>query len=337
MAARAMLRRPAIQLAVANAAAASSRWSGLTTTTTTITRTTMPTARAPPFWAGSSRRGYAQISRDKINRAMSHQQKLGERGATREQTMSQMQKAAAMDIFKDGGGPLFPGTFVPIPFSQRPKNPLQLARYQWWRLRSYAQCVLSVLTIKLRSMPSWTTRPQWKARRARIAPTARAMYREALEAFAAGDKATVARLCMPRFATQLHAAMDRRSPRETVRFEHVKDTRRLVYPRLVSHLIHAINPHDKTALTEQAVVAVSSQQQLSRHNKEDGRVVPGSLRVQDKVEYVVLARAMDTKTYPDTPWRIWGTTGGTTPEAYKQEQAVIRKESAHRAGWKEKA
>lgn len=61
----------------------------------------------PP--AGSAR-GYAQISRDKINRAMSHQQKLGERGAVKEQTMSQMQKAAAMDVFKDGGGPLFPGT-----------------------------------------------------------------------------------------------------------------------------------------------------------------------------------------------------------------------------------
>lgn len=63
-------------------------------------------------WAGTTR-GYAQISRDKINRAMSHQQKLGERGATKEQTISQMQKSAAMDVFKDGGGPLFPGMIPP--------------------------------------------------------------------------------------------------------------------------------------------------------------------------------------------------------------------------------
>ncbi len=319
-------------------------------------------------WAGTTR-GYAQISRDKINRAMSHQQKMGERSATREQTMSQMQKSAAMDVFKDGGGPLFPGTippqylnqfafflkkkkkrkkerrksltrgvgtFVPVPFSQRPKNPLDLLRYQWWRAKSYTQCILSVLTIKLGSMPSWTKRPLWKAHRAKIAPTARAMYREMLEAFAAGDKATIARLCMPRFAKQLHAAIDRRSAAETVRFEYVKNTRTLVYPRIASHLIHPINPYDKTVLTEQAVVALSSQQQLSRHRKADGEVVPGSLRVQDKIEYVVLARATDTKTYPSTQWRIWGTTGGTTAEKYKQEQAVILKETAHRAGWKDK-
>ncbi|XWW94234.1 hypothetical protein V2A60_002177 [Cordyceps javanica] len=322
--AAASLRRPATQVAAAAIARKSST----------------ATVRMP--WAGA-KRCYAQISRGKIDRAMNRQQKLGERGATKEQTMSQMQKAAAMDVFKDGGGPLFPGTFVPIPFSQRPRNPVDLARYQWWRLKSYAQCVLSVLTIKLRSMPSWTTRPQWKAHRGKIAPTARAMYREVLEAFAAGDKATVSRLCMPRFAAQLHAAMDRRSPHETVRFEYVKDTRTLVYPRIASHLIHAINPYDKTVLTEQAVVALSSQQQMSRHRKASGGggvagdIIPGSLRVQDKIEYVVLARSTDTKTYPSTQWRIWGTTGATTAEAYRQEQAVILKETAHRAGWKDKA
>ncbi|KAJ4147298.1 hypothetical protein LMH87_001832 [Akanthomyces muscarius] len=314
--AMASLRRPATQVAVA-----------------ATQRSSSMAVRMP--WAGTTR-GYAQISRDKINRAMSHQQKMGERSATREQTMSQMQKSAAMDVFKDGGGPLFPGTFVPVPFSQRPKNPLDLLRYQWWRAKSYTQCILSVLTIKLGSMPSWTKRPLWKAHRAKIAPTARAMYREMLEAFAAGDKATIARLCMPRFAKQLHAAIDRRSAAETVRFEYVKNTRTLVYPRIASHLIHPINPYDKTVLTEQAVVALSSQQQLSRHRKADGEVVPGSLRVQDKIEYVVLARATDTKTYPSTQWRIWGTTGGTTAEKYKQEQAVILKETAHRAGWKDK-
>ncbi|KAM3437766.1 hypothetical protein MY4824_003600 [Beauveria thailandica] len=321
MASRAMasLRRPATQIAVAATPRGSS------------TAVRMP-------WDGT-RRSYARVSRDKINRAMSHQQKLAERDATREQTMSQMQKAAAKDVFKDGGGPLFPGTFVPIPFSQRSRNPLELVAYQWWRLKSYAQCVLSVLSIKLRSMPNWTSRPKWRAHRGRIAPTARALYREALEAFAAGDKATVAQLCMPRFAAQLHAAMDRRDPRETVRFEWVRDTRRLVYPRLVSHLIHPINPHDKTLLTEQAVVALSSQQQLSRHWHDGGpgeTVVPGSLRIQDKIEYVVLVRSTDTKEYPNAQWRIWGTTGGTTAKAYRQEQAVIRKETAHRAGWKDK-
>lgn len=205
------------------------------------------------------------------------------------------------------------------------------------------QGLLSVLTTKLRSMPGWTKRPLWKAHRAKIAPTAKAMYREMMEAFAAGDKATVSRLCLPRFAKQLHAAMDRRHPSEVVRFEYVKDSRRLIYPRIVSHFIHTVNPYDKTKLSEQAVVAVSSQQQMWRHKKapkgtvvDEKDMIPGSLRVQDKIEYVVLARATDTATYESGPWRIWGTAAGTTAKAYRQEQAAIEKESLHRAGWKSK-
>lgn len=194
-----------------------------------------------------------------------------------------------------------------------------------------------MLTIKLQSMPGWTTRPLYKAHRSKIPPTAKAMYREMLEAFAAGDKRTLERLCMPTFAKQLNAAIDKRSTKEEVRFEQVKDTRRLFYPRLASHLIHGVNPHDKTQLTEQAVVALSSMQQLSRHVRGTGETVPGSLRLQDKIEYVVLARQSDTATYQGTPWRIWGTTTATTAKAYREELYVIEKETAHRAGWKPKA
>lgn len=186
-------------------------------------------------------------------------------------------------------------------------------------------------------MSSWRKRPLFQARLRQAAPTANALYHEMLEAFAAGDKRALARICLPSFAKQLNAVIDKRSPKEEVRFEFVKPTRRLVYPRVLSYMIHPVNPHDKTRLSEQAIVAVSGQQQLARHVKATGEIVPGTLRVQDKIEYVVLARETQSGDYKSGAWRIWGTVGATTPQQYIESQAVIEKETAARAGWKEKS
>lgn len=183
-------------------------------------------------------------------------------------------------------------------------------------------------------MPNWTTRPKWKARRGKIAPTAKAMYREMLEAFAAGDQAAITRLCLPQFAKKLNSAIERRDPRQQVDFELVKYTKGLFYPWLMSHQIHQVNPHDKTLVTEQAVVGISSRQQLSRRDIATGAVIPGSLRIQDKIEYVVLSRQASSTTFVAEPWRIWGTTSATTTETYLEEQRVIDKEQAKRSGWK---
>lgn len=229
------------------------------------------------------------------------------------------------------------GTFVPLPLSKISSNPAQLLQYQWWRTKAKLQGVLTVLSVKLRSMPSWTKRPRYQPARKAIPPTAKAMYREMLEAFAAGDARTLERLCLPAFARKLRAAVDRRGDkREEVRFELVRDTRTWSYPALASHIVHPVNPYDPSQLTEQAVVAVSSEQQLTRHDRKSGRVVPGSMKLQDKVEYVVLVRQTSNETYESTPWRIWGTTGATTREGYLQEMEVLEKEQAHRIGWKDK-
>ncbi len=226
------------------------------------------------------------------------------------------------------------GTFVSLPVSLTPRNPADFFSYQWWRLKQWGLATISVLNFKLSSMPNWTTRPKWKARRGKIPPTAKAMYREMLEAFAAGDQDAVARLCLPDFAKKLNSAIERRDPRQQVTFELVKYTGGLFYPRLMSHQIHQVNPQDKTLVTEQAVVGISSRQQVSRTDSATGGIIPGSLRIQDKVEYVVLSRQASTKTFVAEPWRIWGTTSATTVEAYLEEQSVIDKEQAKRAGWK---
>lgn len=247
--------------------------------------------------------------------------------------MSRMQKLANAEYFRDGGGPLFPGTFVSLPLSKYPKTPNAFAQYHWSRLKHWLIGATSILNFKLKSMPNWTTRPKWKARRAKIAPTAKAMYREMLEAFAAGDKVALNKICLGEFAKKLSAAIDRRNPTEGVRFEVVKYNNGLVYPKLMSHQIHQVNPHDKILMTEQAVVAISSTQQASRYDVATGQTIPGSLKLQDKIEYVVLSRQANAKTFEMSPWRIWGTTSATTLEAYLREKAVIDKEQARRAGW----
>ena len=224
-----------------------------------------------------------------------------------------------------------------LPLARCPRSPSEFAQYQVHRVRHWLVGAVSVLSFKLKSMPNWTTRPRWKARRANIAPTAKAMYREMLEAFAQGDKATLDRICLSEFAKKLAAAIDRRSPRERVCFELVKYNQPLLYPRLLSHQIHQANPFDKVWMTEQAVVAVNSTQQASRQYAATGETVPGSLRIQDKIEYVVLSRQASQKTFETGPWRIWGTTSATTLDAYLKEKAVIDLEQARRAGWDKSA
>ncbi|KAL7917615.1 hypothetical protein ACQKWADRAFT_27720 [Trichoderma austrokoningii] len=250
------------------------------------------------------------------------------RGSRTEQSMSQLQRMANAEYFRDGG-PLIPGTFVSLPLSRMPRHPGDFAQYQWNRLRHWTIEAVSLLSFKLKSMPSWTSRPQWKARQGRIAPTAKALYREVLEAFAAGDKATLERICVGDFARKLVAAIDRRNPRERVDFEMRYNG--LWYPRRVAHQIHQINVYDKHLMTEQAVVAVSSRQRVSRH--DGSGEIPGSVRVQDKVEYVVLSREVSGVTFAADGWRVWGTTGATTLGGVLAEREAMEREQARRAGW----
>ncbi|KAL2689362.1 hypothetical protein Neosp_003415 [[Neocosmospora] mangrovei] len=248
------------------------------------------------------------------------------------ESMSEMQMRANNEYFKSGGGPLFPGTFVTLPLSRYPGG-TNFFRYSWYRLRQWGIETLSVLQFKLKSMPDWTTRPKWKAARSKIAPTAKVMYTEMLAAFAAGDKATINTLCLGQFAKKLTAAIDRRNPTERTSFELVKFNKTLFYPRVVAHQVHAVNPYDKENQTEQAVIAIASTQRASKYKKSTGELIPGSTKVQEKIEYVALSRQVNERTYQSGRWRIWGTVPATTLEAYLEEQDWINMEQAKRAGW----
>ncbi|CAH0019273.1 unnamed protein product [Clonostachys rhizophaga] len=260
-----------------------------------------------------------------------------ERGMKNEQTISAASSNANDIFFKSGGVPLFPSTFVSLPLSQYPKSPGQFFAYHWARTRHYFTGVVALLNIKLQSMDSWTTRPRWKAQRGKIPPTAKAMYREMLEAFASGDKRALEKLCTPFFAEKMSGAIDRRPRDERIHFEVVKYNKPLFYPRLSSYMISQYNPKDRVNVQEQAIVAIASTQKMHKYSARTGETVPGSVKVQDKVEYVVLMRMLNTQTYERTPWKLWGTAKTTSLESFREEQAAIEKEQTRRAGWGESA
>ncbi|PFH58382.1 hypothetical protein XA68_13746 [Ophiocordyceps unilateralis] len=237
----------------------------------------------------------------------------------------------AFRLLKERGGPLMPGTFISFPMSQYPGNLSDKWQYQKARTTTWAIETASLLALKVSSMPSWTQRPRWKARQSAITPTGVALHREALEAFAAGDGETLRRICVGHHAEKLTASLDRRPRREGVRFTIDLPTWSLWYPRLMSHMVGRLEP---TTMMEQAVVAVASRQRLSRYNLTTGVEIPGSLRLQNKVEYVVLSRIVDCVTYESKPWRLWGTVTPTTLEEYVKNKIALEQEVIHKAGWK---
>ncbi|KAF4582997.1 tim44-like domain-containing protein [Ophiocordyceps camponoti-floridani] len=235
----------------------------------------------------------------------------------------------ALATLKERGGPLTPGTFVSLPFSEYPRPLSRAWQYQIARLRAYVTEISSLLMFKLSSMPSWTQRPRWRAQRASIVPTATALHRTSLEAYAAGDSETLRRICLGNHAGTLIAALDRRPSREGVRFTF-EPRRSIWYPRLVSHLIYRL---DAEQASEQAIVAISSRQRVERYVVGTGMGVPGSLRLQEKVEYVVLSRLVDMKSWVGKPWRIWGTVAPTSLEDYYRDKIATEKDMMSRAGW----
>ncbi|RDA89030.1 hypothetical protein CP532_0648 [Ophiocordyceps camponoti-leonardi (nom. inval.)] len=237
----------------------------------------------------------------------------------------------ATRLMKEKGGPLIPGTFISHPVSQYPKNLPEKWQYQVARTRTWVGEIASVLTLKITSMRSWTKRPRWKARRSSIPPTAVALHRQALEAFAAGDREALRRICVGNYADRLIASLDRRPKREGVRFSFQPGPWSLWYPRIKSHFVVAL---DSSVMLEQAVVAMSSTQKMSKYVLSTGQAIPGSLKLQDKVEHVVLTRLVDLVTYDSKPWKLWGIVSPTTLEEYLKDRIAAEKDLIHKAGWK---
>ncbi|KAG6116836.1 hypothetical protein E4U13_001568 [Claviceps humidiphila] len=319
-------------------ASLTSRWGVTTSHTIATTKTTMTARRLVGMQdyalPGSSNRHYASAPRrSKAARDLERAIRLNDKKSEVAENMSDTQRKTITEYLREGAN-LIPATFVSLPISQYPRTPLALfVKYHFVRLTNWVRGISAFLIYKGTSMSSYSSRPRYQPRRRKIAGTAKAMYRELLEAYAAGDRKTLDRLCLGNFTKRLSAALDRRKSSESVRFELMKYNKRWAYPMLMSHMIGPNNPYDKALLTEQAVVAIASTQKMLRVDTKTNQMIPGTLKVQDKLEYVVLQRQINMKTWEMPPWRIWGTTSATTMEAYLKEKAVNDEMMANRLGF----
>lgn len=81
--------------------------------------TALATLRRPAAHPRTTTAAAQQLARHyatkkSIIRELDRAAKRGASKAVKEQTMSQMQRAANAEYFRGGGGPLFPGTIYPI-------------------------------------------------------------------------------------------------------------------------------------------------------------------------------------------------------------------------------
>ncbi|KFA51506.1 hypothetical protein S40293_06330 [Stachybotrys chartarum IBT 40293] len=274
------------------------------------------------------------VSRESMRNSMRRESQQAMKQGGAGVSIGEMRKESITEFYKNSGGPFFPCTFVSLPLSQVSTG--QIPAYYFQRWKAWAADVLAVLSFKLRSMEGWTTRPRFKVRRGKIVPTGQALHREVMQAFAAGDKPTIQRLCVAAYANKLISTIEKRTPRERTRFEFVKYTRPLFYPKLMTYRLTDIADLGEQSLLEQAVVGISSTQKAWKEDAASGQVIAGTLKVQDKIEYVVLTRYTNAETFESGEWRVWGTTSGTTLEGYHAEVKSLEQEQASQAGWDKK-
>ncbi|RDA91426.1 hypothetical protein CP533_6263 [Ophiocordyceps camponoti-saundersi (nom. inval.)] len=275
---------------------------------------------------GTTSRYYATKNRN----LASHMPKTQRKAQGPGQKVSAGYEEAAR-LLRERGPPLIPGTFISLPFSQYPRTLFEAWQYQIARSKTWMSETASLLTLKISSMRSWTKRPRWKARRSTIPPTAVALLRQSLEALAARDRETLKRICVANYADRLIATLDRRPSREGRRFSFDLGSWSLWYPSIKSHIVVKL---DNSTMIEQTVVAINSRQTMSSYILATGETVPGSLRMQHKVEYVVMSRLVDTVKYELQPWKLWGIVTPTTLEEYFMHKISTEKDMIHKAGWK---
>lgn len=170
---------------------------------------------------------------------------------------------------------------------------------QYTRVRRKVADFLTLLIYKIQSK----AKPRPKLGLRKVIPTAKALHREMYTAVASGSTQTINRICADGLRDTLLARIGARGKNEKVEWELV---RYLGIARCVSHRV-AILPRNGWAI-RQAVVRLKSRQRLTR--SVNGKVVQGSGKEKDLVEYLVLQKM--AQNHIEGEWIVWGTTRETT-------------------------
>lgn len=174
-------------------------------------------------------------------------------------------------------------------------------------------------------MPAWRERPRLQLQYRQVAPTAKALHIQLNQALAAADRDALRRICAPRLAETLSAAVSRRKASEAVTWELVDSKA----PRVVSHKLAMMPPVGKGPFVQQAVVRITSTQKLGKTDRRTGEPVEGGTTLRRLTEYLVLTRELDKETYRPGDWLIWGSINPTTAAEWAQEERSLKLMEQH--------
>lgn len=217
------------------------------------------------------------------------------------------------------------------PLRRFPRSPRYLYNYLFVKTRDF----LGRLAMTWSSKPSLLTAAQYRPQTGKVVPTAKALHVAMYEALARGDKATLRKVCGVVLADRLGAAVDARPPGRSYTWELLRYNKTAWrYPRIVDHKLTPMqaDPRDPKRQTppvlRQVVVAIASRQRRVEfdHSKEGGgRAIPGSEKVVDVVENIVLSQPLDRNTWvPRADWKIISLIGEMTPEKWVEEQETMK-------------
>jgi len=124
--------------------------------------------------------------------------------------------------------------------------------------------------------------------------------------FAEGDAAALRKICMDGLYETFRARIAARRTGEKMEWEMLGYNTR---SKLVSH--RAARLQVEGAAVRQAVVRIASKQKLTRWARDgkELKLVKGSGKEKDVVEYLVLQKRMDG--WKEGDWMVWGTTEET--------------------------
>ncbi|KJR89502.1 uncharacterized protein SPSK_06433 [Sporothrix schenckii 1099-18] len=232
-----------------------------------------------------------------------------------------------------------PQTFVPPPMGQYLSQPTVFAKLFWWGLKSRVSDYFAELSIRLQSKPSFFKGAVFKPNKKAIAPMAKNMHYQMLEATAAGDIATLRRLLTTSHLDEITGLISRRPRGQRCQWELLSYKGK---PKLVSHKVVMV-PGAMPMYIRQVVVTIRSRQRFTWTMNDVARA-QGNIRMRTKTaaaaaaknppsaprvvekdvkENVILVAMLDRQTWKTADWRIFGFIQETTPESWLQENDLV--------------
>ncbi|PBP17132.1 hypothetical protein BUE80_DR012134 [Diplocarpon rosae] len=193
------------------------------------------------------------------------------------------------------------------------REPRATARLLWTLVRRRVRDRVSLLALYV-SSPREDGKRFWqrkvKLSSKKVTPTAVALHQQMYKSLADGNMTALAKICSDGILQKFQTKIGNRERGQKMLWELVKYNQK---PKLVSH--RGAKFPTKGHAIRQAVVRISSRQRVMTLMQGKGgavKMIPGSEKVRDVVEYVVVQRI--TRDWIEGSWQVWGTTSETPLE-----------------------